>query len=101
MGGLAIGNYAFAGCAVAGEAAEGGAAVAKHFALGAAASALHANDEAAKDFVQNSTFFKVAKDGLQGSGWFLILCWMPILVLGWPTWLAWKALRQKSKPEKV
>jgi hypothetical protein len=97
MGGLAIGNYAFAGCAVAWEAAAGGAAVAKHFAVGSAASALHANDAAARAFMQDSIFFKVAKDSLLGSGWFFLLCWSPLLVLGWPTWLAWKTLRQKTE----
>ncbi len=97
MGGVAVGNFAFGGCALAWEAACGGAAVAKQFALGGAASALHANDEAAKAFIQGRTFFKVAQDGLAGSRWFLVLCWLPMLFVLWPLWQAWKGRRAGAK----
>ena len=59
-GGLAVGLLAYGGCALGWTAASGGAAFAREFARGGLALAKHANDAAAKAFIQNNTFLQNA-----------------------------------------
>ena len=60
-GGLAIGwDIACGGGAFAGRGAIGGAAVARDYALGGEARARHANDEAARAFLLNHPFARLA-----------------------------------------
>jgi len=58
-GGLAVGWRAFGGCALGWNGARGGLAIAREWASGGLAMAPHANDETAKFFFENSTFFRV------------------------------------------
>ncbi|MGE0377687.1 MAG: RNA polymerase sigma factor [Planctomycetaceae bacterium] len=67
IGGGALGWLAFGGMAVAWKAAMGGMAVAHDFAVGGLAIAEHANNEAAKAFVVDSSFF--AWGGLMMNPW--------------------------------
>jgi len=60
-GALAIGWQTFGGCAVAWNAATGGMAVAHYFALGGQAHAAQANTEIARQFIQQSLFFRCAQ----------------------------------------
>ena len=57
LGGAAIGWLSFGGMAVAWKAAMGGMAVAHDFALGGLAIGEQVNNELAKSFVADSTFF--------------------------------------------
>ena len=57
-GGLAIGWRAFGGCAIGWSGAEGGFAIAREWAKGGIAVSAHANEETAKLFFENSTFFR-------------------------------------------
>jgi RNA polymerase sigma factor (sigma-70 family) len=60
-GALAIGWQTFGACAVAWNAANGGVAVAHMFALGGHAHAVQANTEIARQFFQQSLFFRCAQ----------------------------------------
>jgi RNA polymerase sigma factor (sigma-70 family) len=61
FGGLAVGWQAFGGCAVAWNAAAGGMAFAHDFALGGIAHAAQANTDTARQFFQQSRFFRCAR----------------------------------------
>lgn len=108
-GGLAIGSWAVAGAAMgyvavggfalAWHAAQGGVAVAQHFAQGGAAQAQHANDAVARAFFDSHTFFEYAGDAIRGSGWLVLLCWLPMLLILWHTTRARCARREaRSQP---
>ena len=60
-GGGAIGYVAYGGAAIGWLGAAGGAAMAHFFAQGGGALAEHANDQAARDFMRHSTFFRHAE----------------------------------------
>lgn len=59
FGGLALGWMAFGGGALAWRAAKGGVALAHDFAVGGYANAMHANDLAAKNFIEQGWLFKL------------------------------------------
>lgn len=80
VGGVAAGYLASGGATLGWLGACGGAAVAHEFAVGGAAAAQHANDDAARAFVQNSEFFRWAKWLSQHA---IMLLWLPMgLVIG-------------------
>jgi hypothetical protein len=80
LGGMAVGWQAFGGCAIGWSAAEGGVAIAQGFAIGAVAFAREVNDAAARDFMENSAFFKFALAAMQYMHW-LNLMWLFPLAL--------------------
>ena len=57
FGGVAVGWHALGGCAAGWRAAKGGIAWAHDFAIGSPATAAHANDQAARDFIDQCWFF--------------------------------------------
>ncbi len=61
LGGVAVGWFAAGGCAMAWRAAKGGVAWAHDFALGSPATAAHANDQAARDFIEQCGFFETGE----------------------------------------
>jgi zinc protease len=61
FGGIAVGWFALGGCAAAWKAAKGGVAWAHDFAVGASATAAHANDQAARDFIEQCWLFGAAE----------------------------------------
>ena len=73
-----VGNLASGGAAFGWLGACGGAAVAHDFAVGGAAMAAHANDAAARAFVQQSEFFRWA---LVLSRNAFIFLWLPLGVV--------------------
>ncbi|MGZ5543802.1 MAG: RNA polymerase sigma factor, partial [Limisphaerales bacterium] len=60
LGGGAIGYMAYGGMALGWLAAYGGAPIAHHFATGGAGLAAHVNDAAAREFFDQSFFFRYA-----------------------------------------
>jgi RNA polymerase sigma factor (sigma-70 family) len=92
VGGLAVGWMASGGLALAWSAARGGAALAHDFAIGGAATAAHANDGAARTFIDNSWFFSRVEPLLAGTqqagAWFgcVIVAAVVMLVIAW--WFA-------------
>lgn len=95
-GAAAVGYYAISGaCAIGWMAAHGTAAFAHYFASGnAPVIAQHANDEAAKIFIQSRGFFALAnpKTFSTVTG----LCWLPMLLVIWQGFRTRKALREKA-----
>ena len=87
-GGAAVGYLAFGGCAMGWLAASGGSAVAHGYAVGGAAFAQHANDAAARAFMQNSLSFFYAKALMDHA---LFLLWLPMGLL------VWQLLRMRRK----
>jgi RNA polymerase sigma factor (sigma-70 family) len=81
LGGFALGWQAIGGCAVAWSAAQGGVAVAHHLANGAVALAQHANDETAKAFFANSSFFRIMERVLFYVPWFGLAGFIPVIFL--------------------
>jgi RNA polymerase sigma factor (sigma-70 family) len=81
LGGFALGWQAIGGCAVAWSAAQGGVAVAHHLANGAVALAQHANDETAKSFFANSSFFRIMERVLLYVPWLGLAGFIPVLFL--------------------
>jgi conjugative relaxase-like TrwC/TraI family protein len=77
MGGGAVGYVAYGGAAVGWLGAAGGAALAHDFAVGGAAVARHANDHAARAFMQGSTFFRYAE---RFTWTMLAISWVPTMV---------------------
>jgi hypothetical protein len=71
LGGAAIGWLSFGGMAVAWKAAMGGVAVAHEFALGGLAIGEQVNNELAKTFVAESTFFS----------------WSDLMMTPWSWWV--------------
>jgi RNA polymerase sigma factor (sigma-70 family) len=100
IGGLAIGWMAFGGLAVAWNAAKGGGALAHDFAVGGSASAAHANDDAARKFVENSWFFRRAESMIAGTeragGWFPLAILLAVIVLLIAFWFV--AYRRRQRP---
>jgi len=84
VGGGAVGYLASGGFALGWLAATGGAAVAHDFAIGGAVFARHANDEAARAFLQNSAFFTYGWMLLNRAMW---LIWLPLGLLMWQIFL--------------
>jgi RNA polymerase sigma factor (sigma-70 family) len=74
-GGLAVGWQAFCGVGFAWNAAMGGIAFAHDFALGGIAHAAQANTDAAKQFIQQSLFFRCAQP-ISNHGLLLMLLWV-------------------------
>lgn len=91
-GGMAIGWTAFGGAAIAWRAAKGGLAVAHDYAFGGQAIAAHANDAAAKAFVEATPFFDLAESALRQSNSFGLL-----VGLGIPLVLMLVMFRRKTK----
>jgi hypothetical protein len=81
-GGLAVGYLASGGCAIAWLAAQGGNAIAREFAVGGVAFAHHANDEVARAFIAHHSFFSLAEVAMR-SGWFALICWLPMCLVIW------------------
>jgi RNA polymerase sigma factor (sigma-70 family) len=81
LGGFALGWQALGGCAVAWSAAQGGVAVAHHLANGAVALAPHANDEIARTFFANSSFFRIMEHVLLYVPWLGLAGFIPVLFL--------------------
>jgi RNA polymerase sigma factor (sigma-70 family) len=76
-GGTAVGYVAYGGGAIGWLGAAGGVVLARHFALGGGALALHANDAAARAFMQGSTFFHYAEAFV----WTMIgISWVPTMI---------------------
>jgi hypothetical protein len=84
LGGLAMGYMASGSCAIAWLAAQGAGALAHEFAAGGVALAEHANDEAAREFIANASFFSRA-DWFMKSGLFALLCFSPMGLMLWQT----------------
>jgi RNA polymerase sigma factor (sigma-70 family) len=93
-GGGAIGYVAYGGGAIGWLGAAGGATLARHFAVGGGALAQHANDPAARAFMQGSTFFRYA----EGFTWAMItISWLPLLISAYfKRWLERKFQAAKS-----
>ena len=80
IGGMVVGLQAFGACVIAWTGAEGAIAIARDFAVGAVAFAEHANDAAARSFIEDSAFFKGALVAMRYVQW-LNLMWLFPLVL--------------------
>jgi len=99
-GGLAVGWLAFGGGAFAWKAAKGGYALAHEFAIGGAAVAPHANDAAARAYVDTAWFFNTVEPALarmhqlQQTGWFEAVAIGIALVIAIPFWFAAYRRRQ-------
>lgn len=94
IGGVAVGYLACGGAAMGWLAAAGGSAVARGYAIGGMAAASHANDSIAREFIRTDAFLGGAQAMLQ-SGWFQVVCWLPMLLVVWQIWRMRKA-RQKT-----
>jgi RNA polymerase sigma factor (sigma-70 family) len=81
LGGFALGWQALGGCAVGWSAAQGGVAVSHHIANGAVAIAQHANDETAKAFFANSSFFRVMERVMFFIPWLGLGGFIPVIFL--------------------
>ena len=98
---LAVGWLAFGGAAFAWKAAKGGFALAHEFAIGGAAVAPHANDAAARSYVEGSSFFNTVElalaklQQLQQTGWFEATIIGITLIAAIPFWFA--AFRRKNR----
>ncbi len=79
VGGIAVGYAAFGGMALAWHAAAGGMAVARDFALGGMAIAEHANDAAARDYM-NSPLMRIGQILLDQSQLFILFAFLPMIV---------------------
>jgi hypothetical protein len=85
IGAIALGGWAFGafaagwqidcGCGVAWNAGKGGVILARDFALGGFVHAAQANTEAAKQFIFNSLFFRIAY-AVSRHGLLLQLAWI-------------------------
>jgi len=74
-GGMVCGWQVFAGCGAAWNAAMGGVAIAHDFAVGGIARAAEANTEAARQFIQQGLFFRVAQT-VSNHGLAMLLLWV-------------------------
>jgi RNA polymerase sigma factor (sigma-70 family) len=81
IGGFALGWQALGGCAVGWSAAQGGVAVAHHIANGAVAIAQHANDETAKAFFANRSFFRIMERVMFFIPWLGLAGFIPVIFL--------------------
>ncbi|MCA9149708.1 MAG: sigma-70 family RNA polymerase sigma factor [Planctomycetales bacterium] len=95
-GGIGIGWYTFAGVALAGKAAIGGVAVARDFALGGIPLAAEANTDAAKAFIETSSFFHWAGMLMSPWGWFAA-----VAVILLPMFIALRFVSPKSESLRV
>lgn len=86
-GGFALGWAGFGGIAVAWKAAIGGVAIAHEYGLGGGVVAPHANDEAAKAFVESSRFFGWSSLLMSPWGW-----WVVVAIGLVPMWIAARLL---------
>ena len=80
FGAAAIGWDVFCGCGIAWHAATGGPVIARDFALGSLARAAHANNEIARQFFQQSFFFRVSQ-AISNHGILLMLLWIVPMAL--------------------
>ena len=82
IGGMISGIMAIGGCAFGWKAAIGGIAIAQQFALGGVALAAHANDAAARTYIDGNLFFRHAY--LLVTKWLwptMLLCLVPTFLL--------------------
>ncbi|HWB11779.1 MAG TPA: sigma-70 family RNA polymerase sigma factor [Pirellulales bacterium] len=99
FGGMALGWFALGGGAAAWRAAKGGVAWAHDFALGSSAAAAHANDQAARDFIEQWWFFgagdRVAVALGQLPGWApLVIC----ALIASACWALWPVAYCRRRP---
>lgn len=105
-GGLAVGWLALGGAAFAWKAAKGGFALAHEFAIGGAAVAPHANDAAARSYVESSSFFTTVEPALarlqqsQQTGWLEATILGIALVAAIIFWLAAYRRNQRRAADK-
>ncbi|HEY1791227.1 MAG TPA: sigma-70 family RNA polymerase sigma factor [Verrucomicrobiae bacterium] len=93
-GGLAAGWQALCGCGLAWNAATGGIVAAHDFAWGGVAHAAQANSEIARQYLQQSAFFRIA-GFVERHGFLVMLCWViPVSV---SAHLAARARRQREQ----
>lgn len=83
IGGLALGWMAFGGCAVGLTGAKGGVAVARDFAVGGRAFAQHANDAAARAFIDNDVFFHLAPLANKVAIGIAVASMIPVIIVAW------------------
>ena len=84
VGVVAAGYWAAGGMAIAAQAAQGGLALATDFATGFAALAAHANDAAAREFIQAHLFFRGTVSMWRVAVWMAFFGWLPpLLLIGW------------------
>ncbi len=84
VGCFAGGYWAAGGLALAAHAAEGALVIARDFAVGKNAIALHANDAAARAFIDTHPFFQLTRNFWRVIIWAAFFGWLPQLVLmGW------------------
>lgn len=83
IGGMAAGWLSYGGAAFGWKAAQGGLACANEFAVGGSAHAQHANDEAAKAFMEGHWFYELSAIYLKvvQSGVFVPALWIAMLAL--------------------
>jgi hypothetical protein len=77
-GGGAIGYVAYGGAAIAWLAAVGGHPIARYYAVGGAPLAFHANDDVAREFINNSFFFQHAENI---TGILILLSFVPAIAM--------------------
>jgi len=95
-GGAALGYLASGGGAMGWLAAHGGAAVAHSFAVGGNAVAQHANDEAARAFMQHNVFFQYSARFMRHAE---LLIWLPMTLVVWQILSLRRTRRQAGATE--
>jgi len=95
-GGAALGYLASGGGAMGWLAAHGSAAVAHSFAVGGSAVAEHANDAAARAFVQQNVFFQYSAHFMRHAE---LLIWLPMTLVVWQLLSLRRAGRQPGITE--
>lgn len=82
LGGFALGYLAFGGMTMAWQAALGGAAIAHNIAIGGVAVAEHMNDEVAKAYVEQSSFFALGESMMTPWAWWIVVavCMAPMFI---------------------
>ena len=97
-GGAALGYLASGGGAMGWLAAHGGAAVAHSFAVGGSAAAEHANDEAARAFMQHNVFFQYSERFMRHAE---LLIWLPMTLVVWQLLSLRRTRRQPGTTEST
>ena len=82
LGGMGIGYLVFGGVALAWKAAMGGVAIAHELAIGGVVVGEHMNDEVAKAFVEQSSFFALGGSMMTPWSWWIVtaICLVPMLL---------------------
>jgi RNA polymerase sigma factor (sigma-70 family) len=90
FGGVAIGWQAFGACAVAWSAAAGNIAIAHDFAIGNIVHAAQAENDAARQFIDSHSFFRLIRS--INNHWFWVnFLWLTPLLIQW-----WLVSRKKK-----